>query len=99
MAALQAGRIVLPLIAALAPLALVLAPRDNASVIVFATDGRVAAAAIAHAGGTVLARFNSFGFVARAESPGFATRLYLAGALLVLDGAGRGGCMTSIGRS
>ncbi|WP_156115888.1 hypothetical protein [Bosea sp. UNC402CLCol] len=99
MAALQAGRILLPLIVALAPFALVLAPRDNASVIVFAADGRAAAAAIAHAGGTVLARFSSFGFVARAESPGFAMRLYLAGALLVLDGAGRGGCLASTGRS
>lgn len=99
MAALQAGRIVLPLVAALAPFALVLAPRDNASVVVLATNGRVAAAAIAHAGGTVLARFSSFGFVARAESPGFAMRLYLAGALLVLDGAGRGGCLASTGRS
>jgi hypothetical protein len=99
MAASQVGRIALPLIALLAPLALVLAPRENASVIVFAADGRQAAAAIALAGGTMLARFSPFGFVARAEQPGFAGRLYRAGVFLVLDGAGRGGCLALTGRS
>lgn len=90
---------VLSLAAFLAPLGLVLAPRDRASVIVLAASPERAAEAVARADGAILARFGAFGLVALSEEPGFAGRLYGAGAMLVLDGAGRGGCLPQSARS
>jgi hypothetical protein len=90
---------VLSLTALLAPLGLVMAPRDQASVIVLAASSERAAEAVAHAGGAILARFGAFGLVARSEEPGFAGRLYGAGAMLVLDGARRSGCLPQSVRS
>ncbi|WP_439495926.1 hypothetical protein [Bosea sp. (in: a-proteobacteria)] len=79
--------------ALLAPVVLVLAPRDRASVIVLAASSAGAAEAVTLAEGAILARFGEFGLVARSDEPGFAARLYGAGAMLVIDGAGRGGCL------
>lgn len=81
------------------PVLLVLAPRDRASVIVFASSSERAAEAVALAGGAILSRFGEFGLIALSEQPGFAGRLYSAGASLVIDGAGRGGCLPQSKRS
>lgn len=86
-------RALTPLVALLAPLALALSPRDQAPVIVLAVSARQAAEAVARADGAILSSFGAFGLVARSERAGFADRLYRAGALLVLGGAGRGGCL------
>jgi hypothetical protein len=85
---------VLALVALLAPLGLVLAPRDGAAVIVMASDSRRAAEAVAHAGGAIMTRFGAYGLIAHSDNPGFATRLYQSGALLVLDGAGSSACLS-----
>ncbi len=87
------------LVALLAPLALFLAPRDRATVIVLAASASHAAQAVALADGAILSRFGAFGLVARSEQLGFSARLYSAGAMLVLDGGGRGGCLAQSTRS
>lgn len=85
---------VLALVALVAPLALMLAPRDGAAVIVMASDSRRAAEAVAIAGGAIMTRFGAYGLIAHSDIPGFATRLYRAGALLVLDGTGSSACLS-----
>lgn len=85
--------ILLGLVAFAAPVLLLLAPRDGTSVIVLAASASHAAEAVARADGAILADFGAFGIVARSEEPGFAARLYGAGAMLVLDSGGRGGCL------
>ena len=91
--------VLLLLVALLAPLGLSLVPRDGASVIVLAAGAAQAAEAVARADGTILERFGPFGLIARSERPGFARRLYDTGNVLVLDGAGRGGCLAQSIRS
>jgi hypothetical protein len=87
------------LVAFLAPLAVFLAPCDRATVIVLAASASDAAQAVARADGAILSRFGAFGLIARSEQPGFSARLYSAGAMLVLDGGGRGGCLAQSARS
>jgi hypothetical protein len=77
--------------ALLAPVGVVLAPRDEAIVVVFATSSAAAAEAVSQADGVILAPVGRFGLLARSDTPGFSTRLYQAGAALVLAGLG-GGC-------
>src|SRR5690606_5403032 len=62
---------VLALVALVAPLALMLAPRDGASVIVMAADSRRAAEAVAIAGGAIMTRFGAYGLIAHSDIPGF----------------------------
>jgi hypothetical protein len=77
--------------ALLAPVAVVVMPRDGAPVVVLAGNAAAAAAAIGRADGAIIASLGSFGLLARSETPGFAARLYSSGAVLVLAGLG-GGC-------
>ena len=85
------GLLALAIGALLAPVGVVLAPRDGAVVVVLATSSAVAAEAVSKADGVILAPIGRFGLLARSVAPGFSTRLYQAGAALVLAGLG-GGC-------
>jgi hypothetical protein len=72
----------------LAPIAMALAPRDGAPVAVIAAPwaGASAAAILAAADGRLVeAAANRLVAIGIDEAPGFAERLYGAGALLVLD--------------
>ncbi|RXT46436.1 hypothetical protein B6S44_26905 [Bosea sp. Tri-44] len=77
--------------ALLAPVGVVLAPREGTVVLVLATSSAAAAEAVSRADGVILASVGRFGLLARSQSPGFSTRLYSSGAALVLAGLG-GGC-------
>ena len=71
-----------------APIALALAPREGAPVAVIAAPwaGASAAAILARADGRLVeAAANRLVVIGIDETPGFAARLYGAGALLVLD--------------
>lgn len=87
----RVGLLALAIGALLAPIGVVLAPRDGAVVVVLATSSAQAAAAVGQADGVILAPIGRFGLLARSDSPGFSTRLYQSGAALVLAGLG-GGC-------
>lgn len=75
----------------LAPVGVVLAPRDGAVVVVLASSSAQAVEAVSRADGVILAPIGRFGLLARSDIPGFSTRLYQSGAALVLAGLG-GGC-------
>ncbi|CAN7252493.1 hypothetical protein [Bosea sp. LjRoot237] len=77
--------------ALLAPVGVVLAPREGAIVLVLASSSAQAVEAVSRADGVILAPIGRFGLLARSQSPGFSTRLYQSGAALVLAGLG-GGC-------
>jgi|GEM_PF-3362142 len=87
----RVGLLVLATGALLAPVGVVLAPRDGAVVVVFASSSAQAADAVSRADGVILAPIGRFGLLARSDVPGFSTRLYGSGAALVLAGLG-GGC-------
>jgi hypothetical protein len=80
----------------LAPVALALAPRDGAPVAVIAAPwSRASAAAIlATADGRLLeAAANRLVAIGIDEAPGFTSRLYGAGALIVLDAGAVAACL------
>ncbi|CAN7432460.1 hypothetical protein LJR090_003466 [Bosea sp. LjRoot90] len=85
------GPLALAIGALLAPVGVVLAPRDGAIVLVLASSSAQAVEAVSLADGVILAPIGRFGLLARSEIPGFSTRLYQSGAALVLAGLG-GGC-------
>lgn len=87
----RVGLLALAIGALLAPIGVVLAPRDGATVLVLAASSAAAAEAVSLADGVILAPVGRFGLLARSQSPGFSTRLYSSGAALVLAGLG-GGC-------
>lgn len=87
----RVGLLALAIGALLAPIGVVLAPRDRAIVVVLASSSARAVEAVSRAEGVILAPIGRFGLLARSETPGFSTRLYQAGAALVLAGLG-GGC-------
>jgi hypothetical protein len=87
----RVGLLALAIGALLAPVGVVLAPRDGAVVVVLATSSAAALEAVSQADGVILASVGRFGLLARSEAPGFSTRLYESGAALVLAGLG-GGC-------
>jgi hypothetical protein len=83
-------------VAAMAPLAAILAPRDGTPVMVigfpWASTGE-ALRIVASAQGMPLAAPRGQVVIARADAPGFATRLYAAGAALVIDAGAAAGCL------
>ncbi|KRE16033.1 hypothetical protein ASE66_09675 [Bosea sp. Root483D1] len=85
------GLLALAIGALLAPVGVILAPRDGATVLVLAASSVAAAEAVSLADGVILAPVGRFGLLARSAVPGFSTRLYSSGAALVLAGLG-GGC-------
>ena len=87
----RVGLLALAIGALLAPIGVVLAPRDGAIVVVLAASSAAAAEAVSRADGVILAPLGDFGLLARSDTPGFSTRLYSSGAALVLAGLG-GGC-------
>lgn len=87
----RVGLLALAIGALLAPIGVVLAPRDGAIVVVLATSSATAAEAVSRADGVILAPIGRFGLLARSDIPGFSTRLYSSGAAVVLAGLG-GGC-------
>lgn len=87
---LRIGPLALALGTLLAPIAVVLAPRDGATVIVLASNPAAAAEAVGRADGMILGPFGRFGLLARSQEPGFATRLYRSGAMIVLASTGSG---------
>ncbi|MGX1786042.1 hypothetical protein ACWIGM_04855 [Bosea sp. NPDC055332] len=87
----RVGLLTLAIGALLAPVGVMLAPRDGAVVVVLATNSAQAVEAVSRADGVILAPLGRFGLLARSAEPGFSTRLYQAGAALVLAGLG-GGC-------
>lgn len=87
----RVGPLALAIGALLAPVGVVLAPREGAIVLVLASSSAQAVEAVSRADGVILAPIGRFGLLARSQSPGFSTRLYQSGAALVLAGLG-GGC-------
>lgn len=87
----RVGLLALAIGALLAPIGVVLAPRDGAIVVVLASSSAHAVEAVSRADGVILAPIGRFGLLARSDIPGFSTRLYQSGAALVLAGLG-GGC-------
>ncbi|MGE7469533.1 hypothetical protein ACQKLX_08835 [Bosea sp. NPDC003192] len=87
----RVGPLALAIGALLAPVGVVLAPRDGAPVLVLAASSAAAAEAVSRADGVILAPVGRFGLLARSATPNFSTRLYQSGAALVLAGLG-GGC-------
>lgn len=87
----RVGLLALAIGVLLAPIAVVLAPRDGATVLVLATSSAAAAEAVSQADGVILAPIGRFGLLARSDIPGFSARLYQSGAAFVLAGLG-GGC-------
>lgn len=85
------GPLALAIGALLAPVGVVLAPRDGAIVLVLASSSAQAVEAVSRSDGVILAPIGRFGLLARSQFPGFSTRLYSSGAALVLAGLG-GGC-------
>jgi hypothetical protein len=86
----RVGLLALATGALVAPVGVVLAPRDGAIVVVLATSSATAAEAVSRADGVILAPIGRFGLLARSDIPGFSTRLYSSGAALVLAGVGSG---------
>jgi hypothetical protein len=83
----------------LAPLAFAAAPKDGRPVAVItwsASAGGAAAVAARADGVLVTAGAGNRVVIARAEAPGFAARLYAAGAALVLDGALATACLSPL---
>jgi hypothetical protein len=86
------------LAATLAPFAAALAPQDGVPVAVILApwaDTGEAVEVVAAAQGSLLAASGSGRVaIARADAPGFAARLYAAGAALVIDAGAAAGCLT-----
>jgi hypothetical protein len=84
------------LAATLAPFVAALAPQDGAPVAVILApwaDPGEAVKLVAAAQGSLLAAPGGRVAIARADAPGFAGRLYAAGAALVIDAGAAAGCL------
>lgn len=79
------------------PAGAMLAPRPGQPVAILhrAVDGGAAAEAVARAGGSLLTTEGGHVTVARSDQEGFASRLQMSGAWLVLDAAALQACTAS----